>query len=163
MCSSLLLVFVSTSSLTFWLLSTEDVAEAEHDIWRKVHSQRSFFRNQLQRSIHTSPGKKKRTRLTKDLPESFGFCFLFVFKSVIVSFCRGWRSWTRRLQRRRWLKLTRNISLTWQSSSKSRRKLRCEDIRTPCTWTVAQLWKYILKFGSPRVIFYFYFLKVVST
>lgn len=40
---------------------TEDVAEAEHDIWREVDGQRSLLRNQLQCGVHSSTGKKKYT------------------------------------------------------------------------------------------------------
>ena len=50
------------------------------------------------------------------------------FAAVIV--LRGWRLWTHRLQRRRWLKPTRNISPIWQSSWKSRRSQRCENSHT---------------------------------
>lgn len=43
---------------------------------------------------------------------------------------RGWRLWTHRLQRRRWLKPIRNISPTWPSSSRSstRRTIKCEAV-----------------------------------
>lgn len=38
--------------------TTEDLAEAEHDVRRKVHSQRPLLRNQLQCGVHSSSGKK---------------------------------------------------------------------------------------------------------
>lgn len=45
---------------------------------------------------------------------------------ITMFICRGWRSSTHRLQRRRWLRPTRNTSLTWPSSSRSRKSQRCD-------------------------------------
>lgn len=39
------------------LHTTEDVAEAEHDVRRKVHRQRPLLRDQLQCGVHSSPGR----------------------------------------------------------------------------------------------------------
>lgn len=52
-------------------VTTEDTAEAEHDIWREVHSQRSLLRNQLQRSVYSSTGKKETSCFVR--------CTLFQF------------------------------------------------------------------------------------
>lgn len=38
--------------------ATENVAEAEHDVWRKVHGQRPLLRNELQRGVHAPTGTK---------------------------------------------------------------------------------------------------------
>lgn len=99
--------------------TSANAAEAEHDVWRKVHGQRPLLRNQLQCSFHSSTGKK--TPL---------FFFFFISPMMIIVnnhvICRDWRSWTHKLQRRRWLKPTRNTFLTWPSSSRSRRSQRCD-------------------------------------
>lgn len=34
----------------------ENITEAEHDLWRKIYSQGSFLRNQLQCSVHSATG-----------------------------------------------------------------------------------------------------------
>lgn len=57
---------------------------------------------------------------------SFRYLLMTVIVNNINVLCRDWRSWTRRLQRRRWLKQIRNTFLTWPSSSKSRRSPRCD-------------------------------------
>lgn len=55
----------------------------------------------------------------------YGLWYLLKSNNINV-LCRDWRLWTHRLQRRRWLKRTRNTFPTWPSSSKSRRSPRCD-------------------------------------
>lgn len=114
-------------SVQFPRITTEDTAEAEHDLWRKINSAGSLLRNQLQCSVHSSTGEINRRIQTHAIEYDWNTVQIYCFwANGSAPVCRVWRSWTHRLQRRRWLRPTRNISLTWLSSSKSRRNPRCE-------------------------------------
>lgn len=80
-------------------------------------------------SVAFTPLQVKRSQtIPSECLLSTMFCFLV--DNCFVVICRGWKLWIRRLQRKRWLKPTRNTFPTWQSSLKSRRKLRCEHTHT---------------------------------
>lgn len=81
--------------------------------------------------------------------------WIFVVNSCSALVCRGWRSWTHRLQRRRWLKPTRNTSLTWRSSLKSRRNLRCKHTHTPATHRPSSSWTVNTQYCSDSLFFKF--------